>query len=129
MGRPLNSDGRQRRQAILDAALQLFAEKGYFGTSLRDIAAAVGVRESALYNYFRSKEELFNALLTTAREHKAEQLAALLREPVTDLRAVLEQLTTFLLDSFSTPREQRLFRVLMSDGLRLAREGRINLIE
>ncbi|MCC7243764.1 MAG: TetR family transcriptional regulator, partial [Acidobacteria bacterium] len=51
MARPRNADGQRTRQAILDAALDLFGEKGYFGTSLRDVARAVGVRESALYNY------------------------------------------------------------------------------
>ena len=129
MGRPIHADGRQTRQTILDAALELFAEKGYFGTSLRDIAAVVGVRESALYNYFKGKEALFSALIDAAHEHKAEQLAGLLEEPVTDVRMVLERLTTLVLDNFCAPRQQRLFRVLMSDGMRLAREGRINLIE
>src|SRR3954468_14507505 len=113
MGRPIHADGRQTRQAILDAALDLFAEKGFFGTTLRDIATAVRVRESALYNYFPSKEALFDALITTARDHKAERLAGLLAEPITDLRSVLEQLTTLLLDHFSTNRQQQLFRVLM----------------
>src|SRR5262245_23791797 len=129
MGRPIHADGRQTRQAILDAALDLFAEKGYFGTRVRDIATAVGVGESALYNYFQSKEALFDALIMTAREHKAEQLAGLLAAPITDMRSVLEQLTTVLLDGFSTKRQQQLFRVLMTDGVRLAKEGRINLIE
>ena len=129
MGRPIHADGRQTRQTILDAALGLFAEKGYFGTSLRDIAAVVGVRESALYNYFKGKEALFRALIDAAHEQKAEQLAGLLEEPVTDVRIVLERLTTLVLDNFCAPRQQRLFRVLMSDGMRLAKEGRIDLIE
>ena len=129
MARPVHADGRQTRRAILDAALDLFAEKGYFGTSLRDIAGAVGVRESALYNYFQSKEALFNDLIATAQEDKAEQVVALLDQPVTDLHAVLEQLTHVLLDHFTAPRQQKLFRLLMSDGMRLAKEGRINLIE
>jgi AcrR family transcriptional regulator len=129
MGRPVRADGRQTRQAILDAALDLFAEKGYFGTSLRDIATVVGVRESALYNYFTSKEALFIALLTTAHESKAEQLAALTAEPMTDARRVLERLTHAILDHYCEPRQQRLFLVFMSDGMRLAKQGRIDLIE
>ena len=129
MGRPLQADGRQTRSAILEAALDLFADKGYFGTSIRDIAGAVGVRESALYNYFSGKEALFDALIVAAQEHKAERLARLIEAPATDARTALEQATRLLLEDFCSPRQQRLFRVLMSDGLRLAREGRINLME
>jgi AcrR family transcriptional regulator len=128
MGRPVQADGRRTRRAILDAALDLFAQKGYFGTSLRDIAAAVGVRDSALYNYFSSKEALFNALLETDRESKAGQLAAFLAEPMTDARTVLERLTTLILDHFCEPRQRRLFLVFMSDGMRLAKKGRLDLI-
>ena len=39
MARPRNADGQRTRQAILDAALDLFGEKGFFGTTLRDVAA------------------------------------------------------------------------------------------
>ena len=77
MARPKNADGQRTRQAILDAALDLFAEKGFFGTSLRDVAAAVGVRESALYNYFASKDALFEALLAAHQHSKIERLAPL----------------------------------------------------
>lgn len=129
MARPRNADGQRTRQSILDAALALFADKGYFGTTLRDVAGAVGVRESALYNYFPSKEALFEALLDDASSGKIEMLATLMREPVADGRAVLEQLTVAILDRFLLPRQQQLFRILMSDGLRLAREGRINLLD
>jgi len=129
MARPPNADGQRTRQAILDAALALFAEKGYFGTSLRDVAKAVGVRESALYNYFAGKEALFEALLSAESAIKSEQLSAILDAPADDGRAVLERLATFALDRFIQPRQQQLFRILMSDGMRLAREGRINLIE
>ena len=129
MGRPLHADGRQTRQAILDAALDLFADQGYFGTSLSDIAARVGIRESAFYNYFRGKDAIFDALIVAAQEHKLERLSGLLEEPITDVRLVLERLTNLVLDHFCVPRQQQLFRVLMSDGMRLAKDGRINLIE
>ena len=129
MGRPLHADGRQTRQAILDAALDLFADKGYFGASLRDIATTVGVRESALYNYFPGKEALFEALITADHEYKVERLAALLEEPITDIQVTLERWAMLALDNFCAPRQQKLFRMLMSDGMRLAKEGRINLLE
>lgn len=128
MGRPLNSDGRQTRLAILDAALDLFADRGYFGTSLRDIATAVGVRESALYNYFTGKAALFEALMLVDHEHKIERLAAL-EEPITDIRATLERFAMLALDDFAAPRQEKLFLMLMTDGMRLAKEGRINLLE
>ena len=129
MARPPNADGQRTRQAILDAALELFAEKGFFGTSLRDVGRAVGVRESALYNYFPGKESLFEALLEAESADKTERLSALMEGPIGDARTVLEQLTETILDRFVMPRQQQLFRILMSDGMRLAREGRINLLE
>ena len=104
-------------------------KRGYFGTSLRDIAAVVGIRESAFYNYFRGKDALFDALIVAAQEHKVEQLSGLLEEPLTDVPVILERLTNLVLDHFCAPRQQQLFRVFMSDGMRLAKEGRINLIE
>ena len=130
MARPKNADGQRTRQAILDAALELFADKGYFGTSLRDVAAAVGVRESALYNYFKSKEALFDALILAHEHTKTQRLASLAGDgPIVDGPALLERLTLGGIESFLDPREQMLFRLLMSDGIRLARTGRFNLQE
>lgn len=130
MARPKNADGQRTRQAILDAALELFADKGYFGTSLRDVATAVGVRESALYNYFKSKEALFDALILAHQHTKTQRLASLAGDgPIADARVLLERLALGSIESFLDPREQMLFRLLMSDGIRLARTGRFNLQE
>src|SRR5512139_587796 len=129
MARPRNADGQRTRQAILDAALDLFGDRGFFGTSLRDIARAVGVRESALYNYFPSKEALFEALIAAGQDSKMELLSAALDEGADDPRAVLERLARVSLEDFASPRQQQLFRILISDGLRLARAGRLNLVD
>jgi AcrR family transcriptional regulator len=128
VARPPNADGQRTRQAILDAALAMFADKGYYGTSLRDVAGAVGIRESAIYNYFPGKEALFEALLMAESALKNERLSAILDTPHGD-REALEQLAEFVLERWVQPRQQQLFRILMSDGLRLAREGRINLLD
>lgn len=56
----------QSRERILASALTLFAERGYAGTSVRDIARAAGIAQGLLYNYFASKEDLLYALFTQA---------------------------------------------------------------
>ena len=129
MGRPANADGRQTRAAIMNAALDLFSQKGYFGTSLRDIAKVVGVRESALYNYFSSKDQLFEALITAASEERIEQFHEITEGPVDDVRRLLETIVLRTLESFRQPRQEQLFRILMADGIRLTRDGRLNLME
>ena len=51
------------RQKIIDSAIELFSSKGYTETSVRDIALAVGINASSLYNHFKSKEEILRHLL------------------------------------------------------------------
>jgi AcrR family transcriptional regulator len=53
----------QRRERIVDAAIEVFAERGYEGASMRDIAAAAGISKPVLYDHFESKRELFVALM------------------------------------------------------------------
>jgi AcrR family transcriptional regulator len=55
-------DGSATRRKIDEAALSLFVEKGIAGTSVRDIARAVGIAEGALYRHYASKEELARRL-------------------------------------------------------------------
>lgn len=50
------------KEKILDAALVSFAENGYKGTNLRDLAAGMGLSKSALYKHYASKEDIWNAL-------------------------------------------------------------------
>lgn len=47
------------KEKIVKVATNLFCELGYKGTSVRKISSTVGIRESALYNHFKNKEELF----------------------------------------------------------------------
>lgn len=56
---------------IRDAALQLFLEQGYHGTSMRQIARRAGVAPAAIYNYLASKEALFVDLLSDLLPHRA----------------------------------------------------------
>jgi len=55
--------GEITAERILDAAEALFAEHGYAGTTLRDVAERVGIRIPSLYNHFESKDALYAAVL------------------------------------------------------------------
>jgi AcrR family transcriptional regulator len=63
MARIAGSTAQVTRQRILDAATTLFAEHGYAGTSMRDLAQHLGMTSSALYYHFPAKEELLSALV------------------------------------------------------------------
>lgn len=58
-----DTDPRATRDRILDAAEALFAQSGYDGVSMRDLAAAAGLQPASLYNHFASKQALYEAVL------------------------------------------------------------------
>ena len=60
--RELSTKGRQTRGAIEQAARELFAERGFHGTTLADITSAAGKSPAVLYRYFADKEDLLAAL-------------------------------------------------------------------
>jgi AcrR family transcriptional regulator len=60
-GARLSAD--ERRQAIVEAVRNVFAEKGFDGTTTRELAKAAGVSEALLYKHFPSKESLYTAML------------------------------------------------------------------
>jgi AcrR family transcriptional regulator len=56
-------DSEERRQAIVDAAMPLFARKGFGGTTTKEIARAAGVSEALVFQHFPSKAALYQAIL------------------------------------------------------------------
>jgi len=64
----------QTRAAILHAALRLFAQKGWHGTAVADIARRAKISKGLIYHYFKSKEEILEALVTQALRHALVQL-------------------------------------------------------
>jgi AcrR family transcriptional regulator len=63
MGNGVRLSADERRQAIVDAVRDVFAEKGFDGTTTRELAKAAGVSEALLYKHFPSKESLYTAML------------------------------------------------------------------
>ncbi len=69
------------RERILDVALDLFIEKGYDGTSLREIAERLGFTKAALYYHFASKEDILMALHMRLHAFGKDALRRLTEEP------------------------------------------------
>jgi len=57
------SKGSKTKAKILKTSLKLFSTKGYKATTVRDIAGAMGVKQSALYNHFKNKDEILETLV------------------------------------------------------------------
>lgn len=55
--------GGERRQQILEVAMRLFSQRGFRGTTTKEIAAGAGVSEAMVFRHFANKEELYSAIL------------------------------------------------------------------
>jgi AcrR family transcriptional regulator len=90
MGRTAGVTAADTRERLLRAAAAVFAERGYDGTRVADIAAAAGVSNGALYAHFDSKAELLvQALRTHGRRQLAELFAADPDRSITELLLVI----------------------------------------
>ena len=103
---------RDRREDILKASLHLFAEKGFHGTSMRDIARAAGITEGLIYHYFASKRDLFRDII---EEHSFLPLIRTLPDLADqlDLRGLLTVLARGFFDVLGRNRE--LTRLLLQE--------------
>src|SRR5690606_13705619 len=65
---------KDRRQAILDAALEVFADHGYHNASVSQVAKQAGISKGLMYNYFSGKQDVLVHILTGMFDEVAEEL-------------------------------------------------------
>jgi AcrR family transcriptional regulator len=113
----------RRREAIINAARQVFLESGYAATSMSGIAARLGGSKGTLYNYFGNKEELFEALVRDFCTRWADGMLAGIVEgyPAERLTAFAEPYLTHLFSEEGV----KLIRVLVSESHRNPQFSRI----
>jgi AcrR family transcriptional regulator len=112
--------GERTAERILDAAEHLFAERGYAGTTLRDVATAVDLRIPSLYNHFDSKDRLYAAVLDRGVGPVVEMLSELVDAPPArriDAAEILERIMALLRDHPHLP--QLLLHETLGRGQRL----------
>jgi AcrR family transcriptional regulator len=105
--------GRERRDAILTAANEVFATRGFRGASLATIAKRVGVSEPGLLHHFASKEELLLELLTLRDQHDDERIAQAFGAHA----HVLEVLLELCRQNAERPGIVRLFTILAAESV------------
>jgi AcrR family transcriptional regulator len=118
-GRPPKAEAGDTKTALVDAALRLFAQNGFAGTSIRAIAREVGLSESVLYAHFDSKRAIFDAALARLGPQGVAAVLADLDPGLADRDppAFLRELTRRSVAAWDT-RDGRLFISLMlRDGL------------
>jgi len=113
--KPVSLEGGTTATRILDAAESLFAQRGFAGVSVREIAGQVGLNQASIYNHFPSKQALYEAVL----ERGFQPIRDLLAEgeqglPTRDFQdRLLERLVDHL---WSTPHLPKLIQREVLDG-------------
>ena len=87
-------DAEERKDEILDAAAELFAIKGFEGTSTGDILDKVGIARGTLYYHFKSKEEILDAVISRITSQRLAEAAAIANNREMD---ILERLASAIL--------------------------------
>lgn len=106
--------GPQRRQQLVSVGRALFAEKGFEGTSVEEIAAKAGVSKPVIYEHFGGKEGLYAVVVDREIQALLGQITTALTEHTGNARALLEAAAMALLDYIETSTDG--FRILVRDS-------------
>jgi AcrR family transcriptional regulator len=109
--RPGRPRSEQADQAIIEAALSLYAESGPEGLCMEDVAARAGVGKATVYRRWPSKEDLLLAVISTLRAPLPEPAGRSVREDLVTLLGALRS-------DWADPRRARVFALLLGEGAR-----------
>lgn len=118
-GRPRKAEAGDTKDALLQAAVRLFARHGYAGTSIRAIAREVGLSESVLYAHFESKEAVFDAVLARYGPQSSTSTVTDVDPGLaeTDPPRFLKELVDALLEDWDGEESRLLISLMTRDGL------------
>ena len=114
----------QRRRAIVETARSEFMRRGYAATTMSSIAAILGGSKTTLWSHFRSKDELFAAVIDDLIDRFGEALRLAL-EPEMDVRIGLKLFGETLIHSICRPEIMALHRMVIAEAGRSSRLGKM----
>jgi AcrR family transcriptional regulator len=110
-----------RPAEVLEAALDVFFEKGFAAARLEDIAARAGVSKGTIYLYFESKDDVFEALVRSIPMPNVEQLRALAADKTIPADKMLRRALTFMGGILRDDRMIKFPRLIIGEGGRFPR--------
>lgn len=121
MSEPIRTQRWQRRKdarptEVLEAALDVFFEKGFAAARLEDIAARAGVSKGTIYLYFASKDDVFEALVRSIPMPNVEQLRALATDATIPADKMLRRALTFMGGVLRDERMMKFPRLVIGEG-------------
>jgi len=120
----LESKGRgDRRESILDVASEIFLKEGYASASMSEIAVRLGGSKGTLYNYFKSKEELFEAYVHRRCLFHRNLVGEILNEEG-DARTILTNFARRYLKVFTSEEALQNWRVISAESYKSPEIGR-----
>ncbi|MDR3496586.1 MAG: TetR/AcrR family transcriptional regulator [Ancalomicrobiaceae bacterium] len=109
---------QQRRQAILDAALDVFAADGFSAARLDDVAEKAGVAKGTIYLFFKDKEELFEQMVVAAISPVLARFEALAALETMPLDQMLDTLFTYFQAEVLATRRRDVIWLVLTEGRR-----------
>jgi TetR/AcrR family transcriptional regulator len=94
----MTSEKENTESKILEAAKEVFLEKGNDGTRMQEIADRAGINKSLLHYYYRSKEKLFGAVFTFAFNHFAPDIKSILQDEKDDIIGLIRKFVSMYID-------------------------------
>ena len=108
-----------RSTQILDAALRVFSERGFAASRIDDIAAAAGLSKGGIYTHFKSKEEIFEALLARLPMPSPDDMATLARGARVTVDLLVAQVIEPMYALLQETNTLLTLRLLLADGARV----------
>ena len=115
---------QNRRDAILDVAEEVFVEQGFAAASMSEIAARLGGSKGTLYNYFKSKDELFEAYVQNRCVLNLDEMYAVGPDGET-VRGTLTRIGQAFLRRVLSEENLRHFRLIIAEAERSPEWGRL----
>ncbi len=127
--RPKGKTGTRKK--ILASALKLFSRYGYKGASIRMIAKDVGIRESSVYSFFKSKAHILQTLVEEYRQNKisaeiiTDEILDYIDKPPVFMRKFCEKIFTY----WNTPQEKSFLRLFLIEQFNEKNNAEISLAD